>query len=158
MILYTANASGARSLQDNARVTNYLASKPNWPRTWLLEQVTDPEQMLTDVDLAAAVEQSSQMQLELTDIFCFNRDGRYSQRSRRWLYTRGYGTRMKRNYEMWVAHLRENPTHDNAGMLKMLPQELSNQSMTQLLDLIPGQSKVNRALAKDQLENNANTA
>ena len=160
MILTAAQAVGARSLQDNARVTNYLASKPNWVRTWLLEHLADLDlnALANNVDVYAAVEQSSQMQLELTDLFCLDRDSTYANHSRRWLYTRGYGSRMKRNYEAWVAHLRENPTHDNVGMLKTSPQALSSVPVEQLLDLKPGQSKANRALVKDQVQNNSNTA
>ena len=152
MILTTAQATGARALQDGTRVSKYLANDPDYPRTWTREQLAKakPQQLQQQADVAAAVEKTSQMLLELTDIFCMNRDFQYQSRSRRWLYTRGYASRLRSNYERWVAFIHENPTHDNAGLVNADPKSLENLSMNDLLDLVPGQSKSNRALGAYQ--------
>jgi len=148
----TAQVTGARAVQDDARNGKYLASKPEYPRTWLAEQMgqmSDSEwrALLTQMDHSAALEQSSQAMLELTDLFCLLRDSRYAGRSRRWLYTRAAQTRGLRNYEAWRAFVQENPTADLQGkFLNVDPKTLASQPYQLLLDLNPAQTKRQQAL------------
>ena len=152
-MIHTAQASGARSVQDDARVAGYLASNVSYQRTWTAEQMSKLsadqwQALLTTLDHTAALEQSSQMLLELTDLFCLLRGATSAGRSRRWLYTRGMQSRGLRNYEAWSAFVKENPTSNLKGnILDVDPKTLANTSYQLLLDLNPGQTKLQQTIS-----------
>jgi len=150
MILKTAKTTGYRALQDDARVAKYLAHGSDSPRTWMKEQLhgLNLAQLVQEHDHNAAVEQTSQTLLELTDAFALHRDSTYAFRSRKWLYTRGFHSRVRRNYELLVAFMNENPSHDNVGMIKQPAEALSEVSVDASLDLMHGDGKTKTDRAK----------
>lgn len=93
----------------------YVASTISRP--WFSEQTsnvqgTDLLPVIGRLDITTAKEQTARFQQEHTDAFCLARDVRYSNRSRRWLFTKAIQSRYDGCYEQWASYVRENLTTD----------------------------------------------
>lgn len=148
-----AEVSGARALKELAQIQTFLQSKGVLPAS--AEEIGSLDgssllDLLQQLDARTAAERTSQMHLEHTEIFCMVRDRAYANRSRRWLWTRGYQTRVKRCYEIWAAFHRENIDQDlspdrqaafRALFVDGDPEALVGQPFASLLNLPTGEGE-----------------
>lgn len=151
MITQDAQVSGARALQEFERISKYLQIGD--ARTWNAERINSLDAaslkaLYDGLNQSTALEQSSQLFLELTDTFCRIRDQRYANRSRKWLYTRAFKTKAARVYELWSAFVKENGSQDlKKNFTDKDPKSFSGIPYQQLLALPEGSTKLAEATA-----------
>jgi len=149
-MITTAKVTGARALQSLYVIQQYLASKA--AKHWTAEELGSLDgssltPLLNDIDHRTAQEQSSQMLLELSDLFCLIRDQSYANRSRRWLYTKASKTKVLAAYELWRAFVYENRTQDlKANFLAVDPLSLSAIDFVTALTLPENSTKLQATL------------
>jgi hypothetical protein len=142
-MIQAGQVTGARALQEIKRNSDYLSGKA--PRIWsaeFLATLLADQLLLMNVDTSTALEESTQMLLELDDLFTIKRDQKYANRSRRWLYTRGYRSKQLRGYEMWRAFAMENPTGDLVNTFLNVAAPSLMGDYKELLDLPANSTKL----------------
>jgi len=116
-------------------------------RGWFAEQFSTEKMpelttMTDNMDRQAAVDQTTQIRLEHTDIFCIQRDAFYGSRSRKWLYTRAVAGKLEQNYGAWLGFVRENLELDlnqfvstDPDVVSTDPDELMDETPADLLEI-----------------------
>lgn len=82
-------------------------------RGWFEEQFSTLEApelpvLVNAIDKQAAVDQTASLRQEHDDIYGITRDNFYAGRSRKWLYTRAYASKVNGNYEIWKSFVQMN--------------------------------------------------
>jgi hypothetical protein len=150
-MIQTAQVTGARALQALHTIRQYVQSHDT--KYWTAEEMGSLDasslgSLLDDIDHRAAQELSSQLMLELSDLFCLIRDRAYANRSRRWLYTKAYKTKILSAYELWAAFVKENRSQDlKKNFLDVDPLALVNIDFATALTLPENSTKLTEALA-----------
>lgn len=140
-MIKAGQVTGARALQSIKQNSDYLLGKV--PRIWSEEFLSELNTtLLNQMDVSAAIEATSQMQLELDDLYALLRDLSYARRSRRWLYTRAYQGKQLRNYELWSAFVKENRTSDLQGNFLDVDPASLNGAYNDLLELPENSTKL----------------